>query len=55
MEIRMETVNKTIDPDPNRTTMELDDKNSNIIINESQHTNGKVVLGGKTKAMITTQ
>ena len=46
IDISMETVNKIVDPETNITTMELG-RNSNIIINESLHATGKVVLTGK--------
>ncbi len=47
IDISMETVNKTVDPETSITTMELGGKNSNIISNESVHAVGKVVLTDK--------
>ena len=49
IDISMETVNKTVDPETNTiTTMELGGKNSNAIINdELLPATGKVVLTGK--------
>ena len=47
IDISMVTVNKTVDPETNITTMELGGKNSNIDINEPLHAIGKVVLTGK--------